>query len=451
MNLTPETKVGAFALAALVVIGVITLKIGSRSFIFSGGYEIKVTIDEAIGLRTKTPVEIAGIKVGQIKKIELSDSRRAVLTLLINKGVELPLDTKAFIRTKGFIGETLIELIPGTPGLKPISNGEEIQFAGQAGNLNLLMSQFSGIAEDIRAVTASMKNLIADDKKSPFWNIVNNLDKFTATLAGNQSNFDKVADNLAALTDALRGTIAESRENVEESLARIASITKKVDEGKGTVGKLVNDDETVTKLNEAIDNLNNTLGGLKQLETEIGFHTEYMTSSEDFKNYVNLTLKPKPDKSFIFDFVQDPAPSPDRQTTTTTINAGGTTSTVTTSSASVSKTQFRVSAQFAKQFYDVIVRGGIIESRGGFGLDYSKGPFGLQFSAFDFETKYDQRPHLKAAGSVNVTRNIYLTSGIDDMLNKQDEKNWFVGAGFRLIDDDIKSLISMGSGAVKGK
>ena len=205
-------------------------------------------------------------------------------------------------------------------------------------------------------------------------NFVNNLEKFTGTLAQNQANFDKIAGNLAELTEALRGTVVKSRENVEESLERIASITRKVDQGKGTVGKLINDDETVTKLNEAVDNLNDALGGLKQLETEVGYHTEYLGKSEEFKHYVNLTLKPKPDKAFIFDFVSDPSPSPDRITRETTITSGGVSSVVTTETATVSRNKFRFSAQLAKQFYDFTVRGGIIESRGGVGFDYSKGP-----------------------------------------------------------------------------
>ena len=321
--------------------------------------------------------------------------------------------------------------------------------AGQGGDVNALLTQFSSIAEDVKAVSSSLKDMVVGDKNSPVWNIVNNLEKFTATLAKNQENFDKISDNLAELTEALRGTVVKSRENVEESLERIASITKKVDEGKGTIGKLINDDETVNKLNEAVDNLNNALGGLKQLETEIGYHTEYLGKTEDFKHYVNFTLRPKPDKAFMFDFVGDPQPSPSRVTRDTTITTGGTTTTVTTETSTIEHNKFRFSAQLAKQFYDVTVRGGIIESRGGVGLDYTKGPFGAQFSAFDFDTNNGQRPHLKASGTVNLTNNFYLIGGADDMINRQQDTDWFVGAGIRLVDEDVKSLLSIGSGALR--
>ncbi|MBI2342287.1 MAG: MCE family protein [Deltaproteobacteria bacterium] len=447
--LNTETKVGLFALAALLVIGFITIKIGSRSFVAGRGYEISVIIDHAIGVKTKTPVEIAGIKVGQVKKVELFDSRRAKLTLLINGDVSLPPGTKAVLRAKGFLGETLVELLPGSGEGKAIEGGSEIGYEGQGGDVNMLLTQFSSIAGDVKAVSSALRDMVGADKTSPVWNIVNNLEKFTATLAQNQANFDKISDNLAELTAALRGTVVESRENVEESLARIASITKKVDEGKGTVGKLVNDDETVNKLNEAVDNLNNALGGLKQLETEIGYHTEYLSQTSDFKHYVNLTLRPKPDKAFIFDFVDDPAPSATRLTRDTTVTTGGTTTTVNTETATIERNKFRFSAQLAKQFYDVTVRGGVIESRGGLGLDYNKGPVGVQFSAFDFQTNYGERPHLKASSTLNVTQNFYLIGGADDMISRRQDTDWFFGAGLRLVDEDVKSLLSVGGGALK--
>lgn len=447
--MTSEAKVGAFALIALLIIGFITLKVGSRSFVLSGGYDVKVVIDSAVGIRIKTPVEIAGIKVGQVSSIKLLDTMKAELTLNIDGDVRLPGDTEAVIRSKGFLGEVLVELIPGGDRANVVKEDQVIPFVGQGGDVNALLTKFSTIADDVKAVSASLKEMAGNDHNSPVWNIVSNLEKFTQTLANNQANFNKFSDNLVALTDSLRGTVANSRENVEESISRIASITKKVDEGKGTVGKLVNDDTTVNKLNDAIDNLNSTLGGLKQLETEIGYHAEYLAETKDLKSYVNLTLRPKPDKAFIFDFVADPDPSPDYSSTTSTISTGGTSTTVNTSTSTVTKNKFRFSAQLAKSFYDLTVRGGVIESSGGFGADYNKGPVAAHFDAFSFQTDPNQQAHLKAYGTVNLTKNLYLIGGADDFINKAQGVDWFMGAGLRLADDDVKSLFSLGAGAIK--
>jgi phospholipid/cholesterol/gamma-HCH transport system substrate-binding protein len=267
----------------------------------------------------------------------------------------------------------------------------------------------------------------------------------------NEGNVNRIASNLADFSAELRNLLHQGRANVQESVDRIASITRKIDEGKGTIGKLVNDEETIEKLNEAVDNLNETLGGFRKLETEIGYHTEYMTQTHDFKHYVSLALKPAPDKAFLFDFVSDPSPTARHVDRTTDVTVNNATTTVTTSTATIDRSAFRFSAQLAKKFYDFQLRGGIIESTGGMGADYDIGPMSIRFSAYDFSTRYGERPHLKVGGDINVTKNFYLIGGADDLINPNQPVDYFVGAGFRLVDDDMKNLMSFGGKSLMGK
>lgn len=443
-----ETKVGLFALAVLAIIAYSTIKVGEQTTILSGGYAVIVTLDSAMGLNTKTPVEIAGIQVGVVKEIELIESRRARATLLLNRSVKLPAGTKAMVRAKGFLGDTYVELVPGAPGGEQIGSGQELEYGGVGGDINVLITQFNDIAQDIKAVTSSLRELVGKDASAPVYRSVMNLDKFAEELktliVRNEGNVNRITDNLSELTGNLRGMVSRGREDVEESLSRIANITKKVDEGKGTLGKLINDKATIEKVNAAADSLTETLGGFKRLEAELGYHTEYLTGTKDFKHYVHLNLKPRPDEAFRFEFVEDRSPSANRSTRTTTVTAGGASTTVVADTQTIDRNKFRVSAQIAKKIYDFTLRGGLIESRGGIGLDYDKGPVGLQFSAFDFNTQQGNKPHLKVTGNVNLTRSLYLLGGADDMLNPNQKLDWFVGAGVRIVDDDIKTLLSGG-------
>ncbi|MBI4365506.1 MAG: MCE family protein [Deltaproteobacteria bacterium] len=450
-----ETKVGLFALAILALIAFATLKVGEQTTVLSGGYAVIVTLDSAVGINTKTPVEIAGIQVGVVKDIELIESRRAKAELLINRSVKLPIGTQAMVRAKGFLGDTYIELIPGPVDGAPLPAGAEVTYGGVGGDINLLITQFTDIARDIKSVTSALKELVHNDATSPVYRSIMNLDKFSEDLKTlmirNEGNVNRITDNLAAFSESLRGIADRGRENVDESLERIASITRKVDEGQGTIGKLVNDPATIEKVNAAADSLSETLGGFKRLQTEIGYHTEYLTQSNEFKHYVHLDLKPRPDETFKIEFVEDRTPAPNRTTRTSTVTAGGASTTVTTDTETVERNKFRVSAQLAKQWYDLTVRGGLIESRGGVGLDYNKGPFTAQFSAFDFNTQQGNKPHLKLWGNLNVTKSLYVTGGADDMLNPGQKTDWFVGAGVRLVDEDIKSLFGLSglAGAAK--
>lgn len=454
-RITTDVKVGIFAMAVIAILTWATLRVGDKTTVHGGGYILEAVFDNATGLKMKAPVELAGVKVGVIKGIELFDSRQAKVSIAVSKGVKLPADSKAVLRTRGFLGESFIEIIPGTADAPVLGEGAMITDATRTGDINALVSKFTEIAEDIKQVTSSLKGTVGDQNGSPINTIVKNLEEFSKAIRDvtlrNESNIDRITENLAAMTQELRGLVARGEVNVSESLDRIASITRKIDEGKGTVGRLVNDEETVEKLNEAVDGLNETLGGFKKMETELGFHTEYLTSSKDFKNYVSVALKPAPDKAFMVDFVSDPNPNPSHVLKTTDVTVNGNTTEVTTDQATIDRNKIRFSVQLAKKFYDFTLRGGIIESTGGAGLDYEKGPIGLQFSAFDFSTRYGERPHLKMLGNVNLTKNFYFVGGVDDFISKQNRKDWFVGGGFRLVDDDIKTLVGMGGKSLLSK
>jgi phospholipid/cholesterol/gamma-HCH transport system substrate-binding protein len=247
--------------------------------------------------------------------------------------------------------------------------------------------------------------------------------------------------NMRSLSENLRAMADRNRINVDTTLNNMADITDKVNKGEGTLGRLVNDDETVDKVNESLDNLNGLLGGANRMKLELGYHGEYLTRTQNVKNYVSLALRPRPDKAFLLEMVNDPSPPPTHRTKKSEITSGGVTTTVVEKTETTSPDKFRFSAEFAKKFYNLTLRGGIIESTGGVGIDYDQGPVGVQLSAFDFGKHSDRRPHLKALGKVNMSKSVFLLGGADDFISRSQPIDWFMGAGFTMTDDDIKSLL----------
>lgn len=449
-----ETKVGVFAAVIILLIAWATIRVGDRTSVSGSAYEISAVFENATGLKPKAPVELAGVKIGVVKRLRLLDSRQAEVILNLSKEVRLPENSEAVLRTRGFLGETYVEIIPGDSNMPMLSKGQHIEHTTRTGDINSLISQFSTIASNIERVTSSLDGMIGNSPDYPINRVVANLDRFAEAIkdvtVSNQGNIDRIAENLAAMTDELREVVARGKKDVEDSMESIASITRKINEGDGTLGKLVNDDETVEKLNEAMDSLNQALGGFKTLETEVGYKAEFLTQTNDFKHYVDLSLRPSPDKALLLGLVSDPDPRASHVQRTTDVTVGANTTTVTTETSTIDRQKLRFSAQLAKKFYDLQLRGGIIESSGGFGLDYMPGPFGVHFSAYDFSTRFGQKPHLKADANINITRSFYLSAGADDILNPTGPRpEWFVGAGFRFIDDDIKSFLGTSSKFVK--
>src|SRR2546425_5523326 len=79
------------------------------------GYEFKASFAEATQLAQEADVRISGVTVGKVKKIALGDDGRTEATMeLGQKYAPLPSDSRAILRQKTLLGETYVELTPGT-------------------------------------------------------------------------------------------------------------------------------------------------------------------------------------------------------------------------------------------------------------------------------------------------------------------------------------------------
>lgn len=444
---SPQFKVGLFVVVVFVLLVYVTVRV-TQSSIFPGStYTVYFTTNSATGLNNKTPVQIAGIQVGNVDEVKLVDSNKAQITLEIKKDVELSRDVQARVKSVGFLGDTYIDLYQPGPVVQPfLRDGESITSVGGGGDFGEVTTQVSDIAADIKAITATMKTLMAGEDSS-FARTLKNVEKITTSLehvtTQNEGNLNAIIANMKALSENMNLIVARNTANIDATLDNVASISEKVRRGEGTVGRLLNDDETVEKLNESLDNLNGILGGANKLQTSVGYHAEYLGVSKDFKHYISLALKPRPDKYFLLEFISDPSPDSRRETVETEITANGVTSTVVEEKNTTSPDNFLISAQLAKEFYGFTLRGGVIESKGGVGIDYTYGPASLKTSVFDFETKHNERPHIKTMATFNVTDSFYLLGGLDDIISKQQDPDWFLGLGIQVSDEDIKSLFGL--------
>ena len=115
--------VGLFVLAALVTIVFLSLGVGGLAYSTGRPLRLYANFDEIAGLKTRAPVVISGVKVGQVTEIGLNDDFRA--------RVELPVDTSASIITSGGLGDRYISLMPGGE-IDFLQSGEEIAFVESA-------------------------------------------------------------------------------------------------------------------------------------------------------------------------------------------------------------------------------------------------------------------------------------------------------------------------------
>ena len=178
------------------------------------------------------------------------------------------------------------------------------------------------------------------------------------------------------------------------------------------------------------------------MQTSISYRGEFLYDSKDIQSIVGLKFQPRPDKYFLFEFVDEPVGDTLVTETTLTIDDG----TPIKSKTVTRDDQFTLSIQFAKRLYDLNVRFGLMRSEGGFGTDYYLlgDNLELSFEAFDFSR--GNFPHLRTYATYTLFKHLWLSGGVDDLVFEPDSTprqyfhNYFLGAGLQFTDEDIKAL-----------
>jgi phospholipid/cholesterol/gamma-HCH transport system substrate-binding protein len=118
---TTQFLVGLFALAGLLALAFLSFRLGKLELLAPPSYTIYANFDNVSGLKDGDGVEIAGVNVGKVQSISLTNER-AKVTMRVNRGVKIDEDAIAAIRTRGIIGDKYVAISPG-PSDNYLSNG----------------------------------------------------------------------------------------------------------------------------------------------------------------------------------------------------------------------------------------------------------------------------------------------------------------------------------------
>lgn len=108
-----EIVVGLFVLVGIACLGYLAIRLGKIEVFGSSGYTVIADFPTVAGLKIGDPVEIAGVRIGRVESLGLSEDDRARLWLRLNDGVKLQDDVIASVRARGLIGDKFVLLTPG--------------------------------------------------------------------------------------------------------------------------------------------------------------------------------------------------------------------------------------------------------------------------------------------------------------------------------------------------
>lgn len=414
------------------------------------------------------------------------------------------------------LGAYYIELTPGDYRCPPLQDGDRIPNTFQAPTIEDLstevkdiLPELQAIAENVRVVTESLREATGDDEGRRalketvlhLENIVAQVDKTVeqerVVLSRIMSNIDTITNDLKGVTQASSGDLKETLENLrvitenvrdftsgvsgdtteaissarstfekldsaveklDSTLANAESITKKINEGQGVVGMLINDDTTKESLQGTVEEVGDFAQSLTRMQTLVTFGSEFnggnaaTNLSSGFRSYLGLRLQPKPDKFYEIEITDDPRGVEEFVREEESLPGGG----VAVTETRTLRDAFKFSLQMGLRWKALTFRFGVRDNTGGLGLDFNLGRFQIKNDFFEFpiglfDLELDNiapRWRLSLFSPLPL-RGFYFVGGIDDILNSPSvlrgvhQRTWFFGLQYRFDDQDLKSLLTV--------
>lgn len=290
MKLNNEARVGLMITVSFTVF-IILVAMLAKINVSRSGYTLRVYFSFLNDLRIGAPVKIAGgIKIGYVDTIKQSGEKTEV-DLWIEKKYALVKNTKFAIFTSGLIGEKYINVFvpPSSDVEEFLMDGDKVYGLDPA-SFDQMMMTFQSFMQDesggqvLAEIFQNSKkfvgnlNKIADENRYDIRQgivsakeTIANLNFQSKIMMGNVNRFSK---NMADLSDKNKDDINITLRNLSETSSNLNKIVFRIEKGRGTLGRLLNEEDIYNNLKDASIAAKDLFRQLKQDPSKLFFRTQ---------------------------------------------------------------------------------------------------------------------------------------------------------------------------------
>jgi phospholipid/cholesterol/gamma-HCH transport system substrate-binding protein len=319
LKLTREIK------TAILVIASILLFIWGYSFLkgkdlFTNYKTLYVEYNNVEDLSQSAPVTINGLTVGKVTKITINEvTGKLLVELQLKTDFPISKTSKASLYSPSLIGGKQIKILPNLEDKDPAVDGQTLESAVELGLTESLGGKIEPIQQKLDLMLLNINTLVAglnnvldkqgqENLKKSLAELSQTMEQFhrasgslnsildtnKGQINGVVTNFNKMSSNFNKISDSLnKADLGKTVRNLNKTLAKVDGIMSNLNSGKGTAGKLLNDDALYNNLSKTSKELELLLQDVRLYPTR----------------YVNVSLFGKKNKPYV-------APAEDASSTT---------------------------------------------------------------------------------------------------------------------------------------
>ena len=220
---------GFFISALLLVVMVTIFMLNKENPLFSRKLLIKTEVKSAQSLKDGAAVQLKGIKVGSVQAIEFKDLETLVITLGVTEKYRewIKKDSTISFKTQGVLGDKFLEISGGTAESQIVGEDDTL-ITNEGSQIDHIVTKSEDLVVAAGSILTKVDKLLSNVEEKRFEKILSNLESLTA-------NSNKI---MMTLNDK---NLGQSITNLKTSYESLGRMTKRIEEGPGTLHALIYD------------------------------------------------------------------------------------------------------------------------------------------------------------------------------------------------------------------
>jgi phospholipid/cholesterol/gamma-HCH transport system substrate-binding protein len=287
-----EVRVGLLILSALAVLATGIFVLGQKNNLFSSKNHYYIEISSVSGLKPGNPIQLNGVDVGAVERVELpANPWRGLIRVWIKvesryaprirgpQGTQLPVPgqaaSEARIKTLGLLGDKYIDLTSGSPGYERIPDGGPIP-AAKPTNVDALLASGEDVMDNVVAISSSLNKILAriEHGEGLLGELTSDSESsrsLSASLIGTSETLRRIANKIDQGRGLLPRLLNDRAlgEQLAQSMDRLQGLLTKAESGDGLLPSLLNDPKAKTQLGDALASLRQVTQDLQRFTTDL--------------------------------------------------------------------------------------------------------------------------------------------------------------------------------------
>jgi phospholipid/cholesterol/gamma-HCH transport system substrate-binding protein len=259
-----KLRLGLFVAGGFILFAVTIFLIGRQKNLFNPVFTLVTTFHNVSGLQVGNNIRFSGINIGTVENIRIINDTTVQVDMILQRSVQqfIRTDCMVLIGSDGIIGDRVLVITQSTTASPEVIGGQSLKSV-EPTETDAIIVSLSISAKHVEVITDELAQIMTNINQGN-GTLGRLIQDSTIAQDINETiiNFKKSSAGVVENMDVIMKSFNKTADNVLISSNQLAEIITNVNQGQGTIGRLIQDTTVAENINQTIINLKNSSKGL---------------------------------------------------------------------------------------------------------------------------------------------------------------------------------------------